>query len=180
MSKHFKQSLALTGLLAIILAGAFLWLKRKVERVIHIPSIPQETGLAADEAAIVRFNEKTHRVTITTSSGTVKMYARNPTIRVKNDGRVVVNRHIFGFQARPFIGIGYSDTTRALIGFEPVYWGAFDASISAGISLDNEYVFAKPYVAVGYNCWGNLSVNGGVNPAGIKQLDVILFMSVKL
>lgn len=180
MSTHFKRSLGAIALGAVILAGLFLWLKHRVERIIHIPSIPSHTGLAADERELVTFNEKTHRVIVETSSGTVKMYARNPTVRIKKDGRVTVDRHLFGFEARPFIGVGYSDTTRALFGWEPFYWGAFDASVSVGLSLDRQYVFAKPYIAVGYNCWGNLSVNAGVNPTGIKQLDFILFMSVKL
>lgn len=179
-SDHFKRSLGLIGLAVVLLLGGFLWLKHRVERVISIPSIPGHTGLAADERELITFNEKTHRVIVETSSGTVKMYARNPTVRIKKDGRVTVDRHMFGFEARPFIGVGYSDTTRALLGFEPFYWGPFDASVSVGVSLDNQYVFAKPYAAVGYNCWGNLSVNAGINPAGIRQLDVILFMSVKL
>lgn len=181
MTDHFKRSLGFIGLIIALLLVTFLWIKHRVERTITLPSIsPTHAGLATDERELVSFNEKTHRVTVVTSSAIVKMYARNPTVRVKKDGRVTVDRHLFGLEARPFIGVGYSDTTRALLGFEPFYWGAFDASISLGASLDKQYVFAKPYAAIGYNCWGNLSVNAGVNPAGIKQLDVILFISVKL
>lgn len=180
MTNNFKRSLWTIGILSAVLIGLFLWLKHQIESVIVLPIIPRESGLMSDERELIAFNEKTHRVTVTTSSGTISMYARNPTVRVKNDGRILVDRHLFGLQMRPAIGIGYSDTTRALLSLEPVYWGPFDASISVGISLDNKYTFAKPYVAVGYNCWGNLSINGGVNPAGIKDLDVILFLSVKL
>lgn len=180
MTTHFKHSLGLIGLISAILLGLFLWFRHKLEGPIYLPSNSGHTGLAKDEQELVEFNEKTHRVSVVTSSGTVKMYARNPTVRIKKDGRVIVDRHIFGFEARPYIGIGFSDTSRAMLGFQPVYWGAFDASVALGISVDGSSVFAKPYVAVGYNCWGNLSVNGGVNPAGVKQLDVILFLSIKL
>lgn len=179
-STHFKWSLRMIALVVTLLFGAFLWLKHKAEHIIQFPSTSSRSGLAKDERELITFNEKTHRVIVETSSGTVKMYARNPTVRVKKNGQVTIDRHLFGFESRPFIGIGYSDTTRALLGFEPFYVGAFDASLSLGISLDKTYVFAKPYVAVGYNCWDNLSVNAGVNPAGIKQLDVVLFLSVKL
>lgn len=180
MTTHFKYSLSIIGVSIAILLSVFLWIKHRVERVIQLPSIPNHTGLAYDEKELVTFNEKTHRVTIETSSNVSKMYARNPTVRIKKDGRVTVDRHMFGFEARPFIGVGFSDTTRGLLGFEPFYWGPFDASGLIGLSLDKQYVFARPYLAVGYNCWGNLSVNAGVNPVGIKQLDFILFMSVKL
>lgn len=180
MTSHFKRSLGVIGVVCVLLAGVFLWLKHKTDTIVKLPSLPVHTGLRPDERELISFNEKTHRVTITTSSNTVKMYARNPTIRVKNDGKITVDRHLIGFEARPFIGVGYSDTTRALLGFAPFYWGAFDASVAVGVSLDKQYVFAKPYAAVGYNCWSNLSINAGVNPAAVQQLDVILFMSVKL
>jgi hypothetical protein len=179
-SDHFKFSLKIIAVIGAILLGAFLWFKHKVERTIVLLSIPGHTGLRSDEQELITFNEKTHRIIIETSSGTVKMYARNPTVRVKKDGRITVDRHMFGFEARPIIGVGYSDTTRGLLGFEPFYWGAFDASVAIGVSLDHQYVFAKPYISAGYNCWGNLSVNAGVNPTGLKDLDFVLFMSVKL
>lgn len=181
LSDHFKHSLKAIGAALLVGVGTFLYLKHKVERVVALfPNIPHRSGLRSDERELVTFNEKTHRVIVETSSGTVKMYARNPTVRIKKDGRVTVDRHMFGFEARPFIGVGYADTTRALLGFEPFYAGAFDASASLGVALDRQYVLAKPYIAIGYNCWSNLSVNAGVNPTGIKQLDIILFMSVKL
>lgn len=179
-SDHFKHSLKIIGALVVLLLGVFLWLKHKAERIIQMPVIPAHIGLRADERELVTFNEKTHRVIVETSSGTVKMYARNPTVRIKTDGRVTVDRHMFGLESRPFIGAGYSDTMRGLIGWEPFYWGAFDASVSVGLSLDKQYVFARPYIAAGYNCWGNLSINAGLNPAGLRQLDFIVFMSVKL
>lgn len=180
MTNNFKRSLGLVGVTAVTLFCAFLWLKHRVERVIVLPLIPRHAGLAVDEQELVTFNEKTHRVIVETSSGTIKMYARNPTVRIKKDGRVMVDRHLFGFESRPFIGVGYADTTRALFGWEPAYWGAFDASISVGLSLDRQRVLIKPYIAGGYNFYGASSINAGVNPAGIKQLDFILFVSVKL
>lgn len=180
MSDHFKHSLKILGLVGTLLFGMFLWLKHKVDKAIQLPSITSHIGLAKDERELITFNEKTHRLTVETSSGTNKLYARNPTVRVKKDGRIVIDRHLFGFEARPFVGVGYADTTRALLGFEPFYWGPFDASISLGVTLDRQYVLAKPYISAGYNCWGNLSINTGVNPVGVKELDIIMFVSVKL
>lgn len=180
MSNHFKHSLKVIGAATVALLGAFFWLEHRIARIIHLPVISGHTGLAPDERELVAFNEKTHRVIVVTPTSAIKMYARNPTVRIKKDGRVVVDRHLFGFESRPIIGVGYSDTTRALLGLEPVYWGPFDASVLIGISLDRQYIFAKPYIAAGYNCWGNLSVDAGVNPVGLKQLDFIVFVSVKL
>src|SRR6266850_8056830 len=131
-SNHFKHTLKIIALIGMILFGVFLWFKHKLERAITSPSIPKHAGLRPDEREIITFNEKTHRVSVITSSGTVKVYARNPTVRIKKDGRVTVDRHMFGFEARPYIGIGYSDTTRGLLGFQPFYWGAFDTSVAVG------------------------------------------------
>src|SRR5260221_4659108 len=178
MTVHFRHSLRIIGIALVLLLGLFVWFKRQVDRLVVLPPISRGKGLAKDERELIAFNEKTHRLIITTPSSTVKLYARNPTVRVKKDGRILIDRHLFDFELRPFVGVGYSDTTRAFVGIEPFYWGAFDASISAGISLDRRYTFARPYAAFGYNCWGNLSMNAGINPLAVKQLDTVLFMSL--
>lgn len=182
MSNHFKHSLKVIGLTVVALLGVFFWLKHGIERIIHLPVIPGHTGLASDERELVSFNEKTHRVTVITSSAAIKMYARNPTVRIKKDGRVVVDRHMFGFQNRYALGVGYSDVTRGTLSYNPLYWGPFEASVSAGFSLDKNYAFVKPYVGLGYNFYGNLLINGGVNPVSLfgKEVDYIAFLSVKI
>lgn len=183
MTTHFKLSAALIGVIAAIMVGVFLWLKHKVENVITIPQIPSgRSRLAPDDRQLIEFDEKRHRVAVTTSSGTVKMYARNPAVHIKNDGRVVIDRHLIGFQSRLTAGIGYGDTIRGMIGYNPVYWGAFEASAAAGFTLDKNYTFVKPYINAGYNFYGNVLINGGINPVSLfrKEVDYVAFLSVKL
>ena len=180
MTPHFKWSMGIIGVVAAILLGLFVWLQSRLNRIVHLPTVPANAALAADERELISFNEKTHRVMVTTSSGTIKMYARNPTVRIKKDGRVVVDRHLFGFESRLLLGGGFSDTSRLMLGYMPVYWGAFDASLNVGVTWDHRYVAIKPYIAAGYNFYGNAALNLGINPAGLKELDGVLFISVKL
>lgn len=184
MSTQFKYTLALSGLIAIVLLSVFFWLKRKVDSVITPPhiQIPSKSRLLPDDRQLIEFNEKTHRISVTDSSGTVKMYARNPAIHIKKDGRTTIDRHLFGFQSRLTAGVGYSDTIRGFIGYSPVYWRAFEASAAAGFTLDETHTFVKPYANVGYNFYGNLLINGGINPVSLfkKEIDYVAFLSVKL
>lgn len=184
MTLQFKYTLALGSIIAIVILGIFLWLKNKVEDVVTLPSIPLpgKSRLAHDDRQLIEFNEKTHRVSVTTSSGTIKMYARNPAVHVKNDGRVTIDRHLLGLQSRLTAGIGYSDTIRGFVGYSPAYWRAFEASAVAGFTLNEEHTFVKPYLAIGYNFYGNLLINGGINPVSAfkKEVDYVAFLSVKL
>jgi hypothetical protein len=183
LSNHFK--IALSGLLALSLF--LFWVYRKGENAIRASGLSNHLKL--DDKETLHFSEKTHTLIVTTAKGTVKMYAKNPDVEIKKDGSVVVNRHLLGLETSPFIGYGYSDTTRLFLGDNFFHVSRFDLHGALGIPIYlpigppevHRDVFFKPYIGVSYNFWSHLNIHTDVNPLTIyRKPEIGLYLSITL
>jgi hypothetical protein len=139
--------------------------------------------LPKQDKELISFNEKTHEVTVQTATKTIKEYANNPVVEIRKDGSVSVSRHLAGFENNLFIGAGYGDTGRILLGDNLAHFGRIDLGGAIAWSPDANAVAFKPVLTLGYNVWDNVSVGVGVNAlSGLqtKGVDMIGFISVKL
>jgi len=176
-SDHFKLSLKSIAVIIAILLGCFFWIKHKIHDVI----VPPQIALLAADKELISYNENRHTISVTTAKGTTTQYSRNPKVEIRKDGTVKVDADAYGWEVRPFIGIGYSDTARAYAGCQLFYFHQFDAALSVGIA--SAHPALQPMLSVGWNFWSNTSLNVGINPltiAGINKPEPALFLSVRL
>jgi hypothetical protein len=104
-------------------------------------------------------------------------------VEIRKDGTVKVDANAWGTEARPFIGVGYSDTGRAYIGCQLFYFHQFDAAASFGWTVDNRKPAFQPILSVAWNFWSNSSLNLGANPISFiveKKPEIAVFLSVRL
>src|SRR5215510_1178603 len=92
-----KRALRIVSLSA--LAGVLLGM-RICGRFHRRPSVGT---LPKDDREVVTYDEKRHRVSVTTESGTTTAYSRNPTVEVRKDGTIRVDAHLWGRELRPFL-----------------------------------------------------------------------------
>ena len=139
--------------------------------------------LPKNDVELITYNENKHVITVTTPKGTVKQYSRNPDVEVRKDGTVKVDDISHGWEIRPFIGLGYSDTGRAYTGCQLYYFHQFDAGASFGWTADNRYNAVQPMLSLSWNFYSNSSLHVGINPVSFvteKKPEVGVFFSVKL
>lgn len=177
---HFKRYVVGVGVVIILMVGIFFWLKHKIAKIRN-PSVVTII-LPKDTKERVSFNEKTHILTVTTLKGTITEYARNPEVFIRNNGDVVINRHLLGLERDWFMGLGYADCPRIFLGVNLFHFSRFDIHASLGGASDSSRVLFKPYLGVGYNFWSNTSVNVSANPINFGvpyKPDIAVFLSVK-
>lgn len=160
LSDHFKRSVKLLTLLGTLLVGVYFWLRH----VIHEVGLPPNVILPKNDSELIKYNENRHIITVTTAKGTIQAYSRNPSVEIRKDGTVKVDDHQWGFEDRPYLGIGYSDVLRAYIGVNGVYLRRFDAGAAFGLASSSTKDFAQPVLTIGYNFWSHTSVMIGLNP----------------
>lgn len=161
MSDHFKRSLKLLGLIAAILLGVYFWLTHRLSGSAATagPQVVLPKGIKEQ----VTYNDKTHKVRITTEKGTTYTYSRDPTIEVKDDGTLAVNAHIWGLERRYFGGLGYCDGPRGYVGMQFFYWHQFDLSGAVGITTDKNRRALQLVVGPSWNPYSNTSLHLAVN-----------------
>lgn len=167
LSDHFKHSLKLLGVIAILLLGGFFWLKHRIAGVIPGLLHPPRAVLPQNIKERVSFNEKTHVLTVTTHKSSIRAFARNPNVSITNSGDVIVGKHLTGFENDWFMGVGYADCGRIFIGDNLYYFGRFDLFGTVGIATNTSNPLIRPYIGVGYNLWSNTSLNLAVNPVNV-------------
>lgn len=167
MSTHFKRTVAVIVALAAILAGAFLWLRHKLGGPdLKLGSGPS-TLLRKNDREVVSYDSTSHTLTVTTSSGTVRSYTRDPVIHIQKDGKILIQKKLFGFEHRPFMGLGYS-----LNGFQ-AYGGLYLLDVwrlDAGFALGYHPGSLRPLLIVGYNLWSNTSLGLGLDYRQVPHL----------
>jgi hypothetical protein len=174
MTLHFKRFLVVSGLFVILLSGLFFYLKSKIKDVTPVRALP--TNVKEQ----VSFNEKTHTLTVQTSKGVVKEYAKNPDVTIMKNGAVKIQRHLFGLENSPFLGLGYADCGRIFIGDNLFHVSRFDLSGSIGIVPDSRHTLLRPYFDIGYNFYSNTSFNLAIDPLTIYTVPQVAgFISVK-
>ena len=183
LSKHFKISLGIIALAAIVLFVGYRYVSQRIMRGGTTGTSPARPPfvLPKNDKETVSFNEKTHVLTVVTATKTIKEYAKSPEVEIRKDGSAVVSRHLTGFENEPFIGFGYSDTGRVFLGDNICHVARLDLLLSVSWTPVNRVIAFKPYAGIGYNFYHNTSVNLAVNPTMIitKVPDVAGFVSVR-
>ena len=179
LSDHFKRSLKIISTVSVLLIGAYFWLKHRIHDII----VPPQMNLPRNDKELISFDENKHIITVTTPKGTVQKYSRNPDVEIHKDGSIKVDSNAYGFEVRPFLGFGYSQTGRLYTGVDLLYIHQFDFGASFGWTADNRYNIFQPMLSVGYNFWSNTSLNLGVNPVPFllnEKPELGVFVSVRL
>jgi hypothetical protein len=162
LSNHFKHSLKLIAVVLVLLFGAYGYLTYRVR--VAVSSYKAQHDLPANVKGRMSFNENTHILTVVTKKKTVREYARNPIVTVTEDDKVIIERHVVGFENQFFLGVGYSDCGRVFIGDNFYHVGRFDLFGTLGIAPDTTQTVVKVYAGIGYNVWSNTSLNIGIDP----------------
>lgn len=162
MTDRFKSSLRLLGVIAAILLGVYFWLTHRLSGTVgsSIPQVVLPKGIKEQ----VTYDDKTHKVGVTTDKGTTYTYGRDPTMQLKDDGTLLINAHTWGLERRFFGGLGYCDGTRGYIGVQFFYWHQFDLSGAVGITIDKRKNAFQLVVGPSWNLYSNTSLHLAVNP----------------
>jgi len=179
MTEHFKRSLKALTVLAALLVGDYLWFRHSIHDII----VPPQITLPRNDKELISYNENRHIITVTTTKGITRQYSRDPSVEVRSDGTIKVNDHAWGTEFRPFLGVGYSDTGRAYIGTNLLYFRQFDFGASFGWTADNRHSAFQPMLSLGWNFWSNTSLDVGVNPAAFvlsHKTEIAVFLSIKI
>ncbi len=158
MSSHFKISLALISVASMLLMAAGAWMANRLDRRGGAFQPIRSLALSAKDREEVLYNSTSHILTIVTSSGTVREYTRNPDIHYQKDGKVIVNRKLFGLEVSPYLGVGYSSRANAYVGVNLLDAWRFDAGVALALGGST-----RPLLSLGYNVWSNTSINVGLD-----------------
>lgn len=119
-----------------------------------------------DKEKIV-YNSHTHTITVQTDKGTtITEYGRNPTVTLRENGDVVVQRHDWGFEHDPYVGFGLSDVPRVHIGVSLFYYNRWDLNLGLALTTRSEYAindWVRGCAIVSYNVWSNTNLFVGVD-----------------
>ncbi len=166
-STHFRWSIGLVALISISLLLAFLWIQRRIAGVVN-RTVSPATILRKQDKEAVSYNSRTHELTIITSSSTVKEYTRDPVIHIQKDGKIKIDKKLFGLECSPFIGVGYSDRFQTYLGLNLVDFWRLDGGIALAYSPGS----TRPLLSVGYNVYGNMNLGLGVDTSKQPHLMV--------
>lgn len=186
-SDHFKHSLKVIGGSALVLLGAYLYLKHRI----HEAVTPTHVALPAKDIELITQNENRHTITVTTKKGTTTTYSRNATVEIQKDGTVKIDDHKWGLEFHPILGVGYQDTGRIYLGINHFYFHQFDlfsaigfpASQLGSVPRSEGYVFLEPISGVSWNFYSNMSLAAGLNTVNVilhERPEFGMLLSVRL
>jgi hypothetical protein len=168
MSNHFKISLVSIAIAAGLLFGLFSCAKRKLESIIPLALRPAIGGTYSKPGDVeaIHIDSARHTVTLDTKNGRSTEYTgRSTTVHVGANGKVQVDRRLFGLEHAPFLGVGYGDRAlRGQLGLSFAYAYKFDANIHAAIALHGEPRTLDLPLSISYNFYSNTSVFVGADP----------------
>lgn len=170
MSDHFKSVLKSLGIVVALLLAVYSWLTRRPEAkslTVSNTHIILPKGVKEQ----VTYDDKTHKVGVTTDKGTTYTYGRDPTIQLKDDGTLLIDAHTWGLERRYFGGLGYCDGMRGYLGVQFFYWHQFDLSGAVGITTDSRKHAFQLVVGPSWNPYSNTSLHLAVDlvPLVISQ-----------
>lgn len=125
------------------------------------------TFLKTTDKEAIRVDTVNHTITVATPTGTKTEYVRNPVVHLDENGRITVDRKLYGFECDPFFAIGYGGGLRAYLGISWVYTWRLDLNTQIGFAGDPRYPTFAPVVSVSYNFWRSTSVFVGTDPVNL-------------
>lgn len=156
ISSHFKHSLTAICTAIVFLVGGWFGLRHIVA------ASPQGVILRPQDKERISYNNTNHILTVTTAKGTTRSYTRNPDVLIEKNGTVVVNKHTFGLEHAPFLGMGVSFDGASLkkngyLGLNLLYAWRFDL----GPALALGQIGVRPLLQGQYNVASNTSIMVG-------------------
>lgn len=172
MKKYFISA----GLIAAVIVGLFALrsCQKKRDTEIANPNLPPEVK----EKIIINPIKRT--IIIATKSGTTvtTLPDRPSSIELLNTGKVRIRAPQWGFEALPYIGIGYSQRVNDYVGLDFFYWKKLDAGIAFSFDRLKVNSLGLP-LTVSYTVWHNLRLTVGYEMIGSKK-DVHGLVSVRI
>lgn len=168
------------GFVLTTLAGVFLWgrCSRPVPHTVPKPA----AVLPKNDKEQILFNPLKHTITVVTTTGvkTETLPDKTSTVDIENNGQIKVTAPQFGFETRPFVGIGFGSGARLYAGADFGYIKKFDI----GLGLASPRLFHQSTnladIRAGlfgsYNFWSNSRVTIGID----NQKTVHFLLSVRL
>lgn len=171
-----KTYLIRGGIILLIIALLVgLWFKQK-KRDTEIANPNLQPGVK--EKIIVNPVKRTLIIATKTSTTVTTLPDRPSSIEFLDNGKVVVRAPQWGFQAMPYIGIGYSRQVNDYIGLDFLYWKRLDLGFAFGFDRLKVDSLSLP-LTVSYTVWHNLRVTVGYNFVG-QSKDVHGLVSVRI
>jgi hypothetical protein len=162
-SKHFKIALCALLAVGVTIILTYRTLKARIEAgVSHTPA--SHVLLPKNDKEQIHINSSRHTITIVTPGKSTTEFAKNPTIEVRNNGQIVVARHITGFEVSPTLGASYGDKLRVALGSDLFYLYRFDVGVSGLIANGGTNVF-RLGVTCSYNLYDSTSIFVGLDSA---------------
>lgn len=166
--------------LGILLALEALLLKGCPNGIVKRPSGPIVLPPGTTEQVVI--DPVKHQLIITTPKGTTTQTLpdRRSTFDVTTNGTVKVSAAQFGYEARPYLGIGAEGGLRAYLGCDLFYFKKLDIGLGIGLppfQRSNWQISdIRPLLNVGYNLWSNTSLNVGLD----TSKNVHVFLTVRI
>lgn len=163
-----RHSVALALFIAIIIGLLLGYIFKK-----SLP--PRQSTPPKDNEQIV-VDPRRHTIIIHRPTGdTVTHLPDKPTIiDIWKDGTASVNSSQYGFETRPFVGLGFSNDAHISAGADVAYWGAFD--LGCGLQWNFHMADPRMFVAVSYTIQDNLRI--GVTIDHKKNPGLILSVRI--
>lgn len=145
------------------LAALGLWFhlhKRdvKIESTTLSPNVAEKLIINPGNHSLIVINDKGTNVT--------RLPDRPSSIEFMKDGAVKITAPQSGFEAVPFIGIGYSQSLNDYIGLDYFYWKRLDFGVAFSFDRDVSFKHTALIALVSYNVWRNSQLSVGVDTAG--------------
>lgn len=127
-------------------------------------------NLSPDVKEKIIINPLKRTIIIATKNGTtVTTLPDRPTsIELMNDGKVRVRAPQWGFEAIPYIGIGYSQQVNDYAGLDFFYWKKLDAGIAFSFDRLKVDSLGLP-LTLSYTVWHNLRLTVGYEMIGPRK-----------
>lgn len=160
-SHHY---LTIAGVWALILIGLLSLKTCQTKRDVEIA----DTRLAANTSEKIIVNPLKRTLTVITAHGeTITVLPDHPSsIEIMKSGKVKINSPQQGFEAVPFIGIGYNRSLNDYLGADFYYWKRLD--LGAAFSFDRDLSFRNVSLIgfISYTVWNNSRLSVGIDTRG--------------
>lgn len=126
------------------------------------------TTLASGVKEKIIINPLKHTVTVITASGkkTTTLSDHASSIEIFQNGKVKTSLPQTGFEAVPFVGIGYSTQLNDYIGCDFYYWKRLDIGTAFSFDRDLKIHSLGFPIILSYAVWHNVRLSLGVEPLG--------------
>ena len=148
--------------------------QKKRDTQIANPNLPP----GVKEKIIVNPIKRTIIMSTKTGTTVTTLPDRPSSIEISDTGKVTVRVPQWGFEALPYIGIGYSQQVNDYVGLDFFYWKQLDAGVAFGFDRLQVGSLSLP-LTISYTVWHNLRITAGYSFVGDRK-EVHGLLSVRI